>query len=1280
MQLKSLDVETRRAAVEVGKRIYRLQGELLGDLLLALAHGSLKTSSPDAGDAFDAVRGARLALLGGSVGTVKYSGQLLPQIARLRMQAMSAATVPTVLRLDTDSADAGALGAWHAQPAIEREEWAERAREVHQRHHIPVLLAVDIGGTKVHIVAGVMGRNGDLTEEVIARETFPTRRLAPETFYQTLSRRLSEYLALPEPYEVLDVIVIGQPGRFAHPRDVVASGTGRDLGSFAGTSPSALVREFIGVYTERELDVLVCNDGRAQLAGLLRSQHRPDFAHQGWPVDLQPILYLGLGTGLGFSACRLSKREGAADELTFVNCPALSYLAIDPEWLRERITPECCTFCDPEELIHSSSTWGDVLSGKFIARCMVFAEEQELKAGRRLFTSVGGLQAVPIEVLRDSLAMRQLVDVEQCNAILEPSIADHAAAADVEMQRPWLEGKLHQALSTMQAEIGETLPHELLARPQHFYDVVRAVRAAHQRGKMVIFVGVGKSDAIARHLSRIFENLGIRSGHVRLTAANAENLTGVQRDDLVFLVSYSGKAAELLGILPSIRAKGCQAVAITGDIESELAVGADWALSSLVRTNPAPVPDAPTTSTTNALACGTAVAVVVSRQFEHSADKFQLDHPGESIEFRGSVPDHGFDDVAVGLDVFAQLASAVGKIVERPGFIEQALDLIRRILASRRRGGTVYLTGAGSSLDVADKVAATLTSIGVNAFALSPIDIPVGDLGHIKQEDLVVFVSYSGETRSLARILESVQGKGADCALITASPGSMLAQRLPGKIIVAGEGLDDDRMVPVPGQKILASFVNLAVGDAVAILLAHLIHTTQEHFATKTHPGGAVGRTRAQESELSLDRLSEDLITSETTAERKRFESYLRRRDSGVGRETIIIGMGATGLALLGFHCARDGHSLFLVDRNEQRVAEMRGLRSYRVQPRPGPEVYTIDRVSSFASTDDEHLATLTLRIDHVFVSIGRDQLLSLGRTIASMVRVRYRFRIAEPLNIVFVENFSIDDDILARLKRCVGHALADPDLEAYLDNHVAFVPAVDEALLPEAPTLCEPLRCERVMPPLYIDAAAWKGKAAPPFSPWIRPAANFRAIHRRKLWAHNMAHAITAYVGAGRGYTLIHDAIADPAINTLARDALSAVGQILYARERLWDEEPLEKYIDGLIDRYLNAALADTIVRVAREPLRKLEPNDRLVGPINFVGRFSSADPHPILVGAVAAIEYAITTGKGMRDELYGNFLERIKLDDALTRVRAAEDAFAALVKDARPQTVSALKSAPKD
>ncbi len=90
--------------------------------------------------------------------------------------------------------------------------------------------------------------------------------------------------------------------------------------------------------------------------------------------------------------------------------------------------------------------------------------------------------------------------------------------------------------------------------------------------------------------------------------------------------------------------------------------------------------------------------------------------------------------------------------------------------------GRAILTGMGKSGIICQKVAATLASTGTASFFLHAADAMHGDLGVIRSDDVVIALSYSGETDELLRLLESIRRLGAKLIAITGSPASTLAQ------------------------------------------------------------------------------------------------------------------------------------------------------------------------------------------------------------------------------------------------------------------------------------------------------------------------------------------------------------------------------------------------------------------------------------------------------------------------------------------------------------------------
>jgi mannitol-1-phosphate 5-dehydrogenase len=1184
-------VSTQQIAKEIqsaGKGIFRLQGQLLGKFIRCLAETNAKDHPEKPIDT---------VVLGGSLCETEYGQTILSEAATVYLQQAQRqgrlTLVPRIVAANAVPKSPKNIGAWIVQPQSVKDDVAARARKVYENSRVPLATFVDFDGENAKIQRFAIDADGNLTGAPLYRETFRSPRLSTELFCEGLARRL-DLLSPDQPYEALDLVVLAAPTSFG-------------------------VRPFKS--GDKEWQVASCDRGLAECTETLTHLHGNNLL----PPNGGIAAYVGMGP-LADAALYDFSNTASHAYATGLNANDLIDQAPDPSWVEEQVYVASLPNCDAKKLSQSAGNWRQILGEDFVRHGLAnISERTSLPIAFRMASL---LPDVPVIDGKGAEAfIRNGIDLDGFMRLLAPNANTDRAFLEIDMQKGRLKGILKSALATMQAELETTMPVELRRHSDDFYRIIDDIVATRLRGRQLHFVGVGKSSAIARNLSSIFCNLGILSNHLQLSSANSENLTKVTRDDMVFLISHSGKAAELLGLQKTLKAKGCKLVAISGNPKSELARNSDYFLSSFVTTNPAPVAEAPTTSTTAALAAGSAAAVVASHLIDYPEKNFYQDHPGEKTPFNGTRAMPDFDSVALALNAVKEYARAIRQTSSSDAFLDQCLGLCGRILAAQRRGKTTYLVGCGSSMDVAQKVSATLTSIGVNAFALLPTDIPLGDLGHIEKDDLVVMFSYKGETQSLIRIADHIRAKGADCTLITSDPDSTLAKKLTDGIVLIGEGLDDKNLVTIPNQKILANFVNLAVGDAIAVVLAHLIEANDYKFAGESHPGGAIGRNNKQLHPSTLASLSQGKLEMMPPQDRLFYESYLRRRDFGVGKESLIIGMGAMGLGYLGYELGRKDNALFFVDQNETRIAEMQKLGQYKVQlcPRNNEPPLTIGKVTAIDSKDTDKIAALALRLDHMFVSVGTNQLQNLAPTLASIIQTRYRFGLSDDFNIVFVENFPVDDDSLVKLQDKIKEIIAEPDISVYIDNHVGFVPAVDDALLPEVASAEAPIRRERGSTPLYLDSALWKGRETLPQETPFHLVDNFRALHRRKLWVHNLGHAVTAYLGDALGYTYIHEAIGDPRIQQITRAAMKSSGEALYSREKLWEVSSVNDYIDEMVSRYANPELLDTVSRVGRDPLRKLQPEDRFMGAARYVCCHGREDPNPILLGIAAAIAFAV-------------------------------------------------------
>jgi arabinose-5-phosphate isomerase len=189
-------------------------------------------------------------------------------------------------------------------------------------------------------------------------------------------------------------------------------------------------------------------------------------------------------------------------------------------------------------------------------------------------------------------------------------------------------------------------------------------------------------------------------------------------------------------------------------------------------------------------------------------------------------------DLSLARKVLETEAAAILALVPRlDATFERAVDLLRLCR------GRVILTGMGKSGIICRKIAATLASTGTPAFFLHPAEAIHGDLGVIRSDDVVLALSYSGETGEILRLLETIRRLGATLVAITGAPGSTLAQ-------AADVSLDcsvTEEACPLNLVPTASTTAALAVGDALAMTLLVEKGFRQEDFAS-LHPGGKLGK------------------------------------------------------------------------------------------------------------------------------------------------------------------------------------------------------------------------------------------------------------------------------------------------------------------------------------------------------------------------------------------------------------------------------------------------------
>jgi arabinose-5-phosphate isomerase len=197
-------------------------------------------------------------------------------------------------------------------------------------------------------------------------------------------------------------------------------------------------------------------------------------------------------------------------------------------------------------------------------------------------------------------------------------------------------------------------------------------------------------------------------------------------------------------------------------------------------------------------------------------------------------------DLAFARKVLQTEAAAIQALVDRLG---ETFERAVRLLLDCR--GRVIVTGMGKSGIICRKIAATLSSTGTPAFFLHPAEAIHGDLGVLQPEDVIIALSYSGETDELLRLLETIKRLGAHLIAITGDCRSTLGQASD----VALDCRVSEEACPMNLIPTASTTAALALGDALAMTLLVAKGFSQDRFAS-LHPGGKLGKRLMRAEQL----------------------------------------------------------------------------------------------------------------------------------------------------------------------------------------------------------------------------------------------------------------------------------------------------------------------------------------------------------------------------------------------------------------------------------------------
>ena len=330
--------------------------------------------------------------------------------------------------------------------------------------------------------------------------------------------------------------------------------------------------------------------------------------------------------------------------------------------------------------------------------------------------------------------------------------------------------------------------------------------------------------------------------------------------------------------------------------------------------------------------------------------------------------------------------------------------------------------------------------------------------------------------------------------------------------------------------------------------------------------------------------------------------------------KAVIFGAGNIGRGFIGPLFAESDFEVTFIDVSKPVVEKLNEDHCYplRIVSNEGSREIMVERVSAVDGNDADAAQAAIAECDIAATCVGAGAIKYILPNFIGGLRRRLATT-GKPLDLLICENLMDADkyvhslletqltpeelSMVGLIETSVGRMVPAPDPEANKDN-ILRVAVEEYGVLP-------------------VDRDAFKGEVPPVKN--IVAHSPFRFYIERKLYLHNMGHAVCAYLGSYTGHEKICTAISDPTIRVIVTAAMTE-SAIALAEKYNTSAAPLMEHAADLIRRFANVALGDGCARVGADIPRKLAPSDRLTGgAMNVIS--TGAAPIFVCVGAAAAL-----------------------------------------------------------
>ena len=325
--------------------------------------------------------------------------------------------------------------------------------------------------------------------------------------------------------------------------------------------------------------------------------------------------------------------------------------------------------------------------------------------------------------------------------------------------------------------------------------------------------------------------------------------------------------------------------------------------------------------------------------------------------------------------------------------------------------------------------------------------------------------------------------------------------------------------------------------------------------------------------------------------------------------KAVHFGAGNIGRGFIGLLLNQSGYEVTFVDINDTVIEALEAKRHYEVGfAEDGVDRVVVDRVRGVNSLKEQaRVVDLIAEADLVTTAVGP----SLLSKVAPLISEGLRAREVEdaPVYVIACENMIGGSAILRQeVEACGGVGEANIFFPNAAVDRIVPLQQHEDPLYVEVETFHEwVIETQGLNEQPPIQGVTWVEE----IGPYIE----------RKLFTVNTGHAIASYIGSLFGKATIDEALKDRRVRQVVQGALYETGWLLLEKYGFEAKEH-SQYIQKIIKRFENPKLKDEVSRVARSPIRKLGPSDRLVKPAREL-MDNGIEPNELAYGIAAALHY---------------------------------------------------------